>query len=272
MLRDPHKARMFALGGDAFPNDTQSLRTALAHGAKLHGAGDDAVILEGDFPSLEAMRMNLTGVRLDSGKSFSPAPENAAGGFFARAITIAAEPALLAAVPVRIRVDAEDCMFAFGTAADGTRGVSLESCASGSLDASAATADIEAALLTLARDAAREHGAEVESVRLALAAENPQRIAVTAIAVAKAMFFTATLTIRGSIALDDELNLRLSGTGCTGDGMIANLAAAQLRPRLAQLEARAFSIRSFLPAGLHATGVTLDGGAALQIRATMGSR
>jgi len=263
---------MFVLDGHAFPNDTESFRAALAQGLKLHGAGEGAVMIEGNFPSFETLGMNLTGARLDARTQLARASENVAGGFFTHTLYITAEPALLASVPIRIRLHAKDCVFAFGTAEDGTRAAWVESCASGTLDAAAATADIETGLLALARDAASQHGAEVESVRLTLTAESPWRIAVTAIAVAKAMFFTATLAIRGDVALDEELNLRLSGTDCTGNGMLANLAAAQLRPRLAELERRTFPIRLLLPPGLRPAEITLTGGAALQIRATLGGK
>ena len=129
-------------------------------------------------------------------------------------------------------------------------------------------ADIEGALLALARDAASGHGAEVESVRLTLDAESPRTIAVSAVAVAKAMFFTATLTIRGRIAVDGDFNLRLHDATCTGDGMLANLAAAQLRPRLTELQGRTFSLRTFLPPGLRPADVALSGGAALRVTAS----
>ena len=262
---------MFALGGDAFPHDTESLRAALTRGAVPLGAGEDAVTTEGDFPSLAALRMNLTGVRLDGRARHAAASENAAGGFFSRALEIAAEPALLGTVPVQVRVRAEDCVFAFGTAADGARMLSLQSCTNGTFDASAATTDVEAALFGLARDAAAKHGAEVESVRLTLESEGPRRIAVTAVAVAKAMFFKATLTIRGDIVVDEEFNLCLRDATCAGDGMIANLAASQLRPRLAEIQARTFALRTFLPAGMQPAEVTLAGGAALRIAATFGA-
>lgn len=271
MVRTHEKAVMFVLGGDAFPHDTQSLRDALAQGAESKGAGEGAVVVEGNFPSLDAIRMNLTGVRLDGQASLAPAPENPAGGCYSRVLELAAEPAWIGTVPLRMQLDAEDCVLAFRVTAEGTRAASLQTCATGTLDVAAATADIEAALLGLARDAASKHGAEVESVRLTLEAESPRQVAVTAIAVAKAMFFTATLTIRGRIAIDGEFNLRLSESSCTGDGMIANLAAAQLRPQLAKLEGGVFSIRSFLPAGLQPSDVALTGGAALQIRATIGT-
>lgn len=259
---------MFALGGDAFPNDLPSLQAALARPLEALGAGEGAVAIHGNFPSLDTLRMNLTGVRLDSRTLPPRITEMAAGGCFARVFEVTAEPALVAAIPVRLGLHAEDGVFTFGTAADGTRAASLESCAEGTLDASAETADLEAALLALARDAASKHGAEVEAVRITLDAESSRLLSVTAVAVAKAMFFTATLTIRGRIALDEELNLRLSGTTCTGDGMIANLAAAQLRPRMMKLESQVFSLRSFLPAGLQLAEIAMTGGPSLRIRAT----
>ena len=263
---------MFALGGDSFPDDTQQLHAALTSGAMLQGADEGAVSLDGNFPSLDALRMNLTGVRLDSRTPLAAAGENVGEGFFSRTLDVTAEPALLASIPIRLRLHAEDCVFAFGRAENGSRVARLERCSGGTLDAEAATADLESALLALARDAASEHGAEVQSVRLTLVAESPHKIAVTGITVAKAMFFTATLTIRGQIELDDIFNMRLSNATCTGDGMIANLAAAQLRPRLAELEKRVFSPMTFLPSGVRATGVELSGGDSLRISATMAGR
>lgn len=269
-MHAPHNARMFVFGGDAFPNDTQGLHAALTRGAIKHGAGEGAVTIDGNFPSLESIRMNLTGVHIDGQVPPEPAPENTSGGFFARVADVIAEPALLGTVPVQVHLQAKDCVFAFGIASTGMRAAWLQTCETGTLDAEAAAADLETAVLGLAREAAAKHGAEVESVRLTLVAENPRRIAVTAVAVAKAMFFTAKLTISGRITIDDACDLRLSESTCTGDGMIANLAAAQLRPRLAGFEQRAFSIRSFLPHGLQPLELALSGGSTLKIHAAIG--
>ena len=263
---------MFSLGGDAFPNDTQGLRAALTRGAVPLGAGGDAVTVEGDFPSVEMLRMDLTGVRLDARTAFATAVKDEGGGFFSRALDVVAKPAHVTSVPVEMSLHAEDCVFAFGTAADGMRTTSLKSCTHGTLDASAATGEIERALLALAHDAAAVHGASVEAVRLTLDTENERAIAVTAVAVAKAMFLTATLTIRGRIAMDDDFNIALHDTTCTGDGMLANLAAAQLRPRLADIAGRPFSIRALLPAGLQPVNVTLSGGASLRVCAVFGGK
>ncbi len=261
---------MFALGGDAFPNDTPGLRAALTQGAAPHGILEDAVTIEGIFPSVETLRIDLTGIRMDSRTAFATAVENGAGGFFSRTLDVVASPAHVASVPVAVSLHAEDCVFAFGTAEDGARCASLQSCTNGTFDAAAETAEIERALLALARDAAAEHGASVESVRLTLESESTRQIAVTGVAVAKAMFLTVSLTIRGRIALDDDFNMRLIDATCTGDGMLANLAAARLRPRLKEIEGRPFSMRTFLPAGLHPVNVTLSGGSSLRIGAAFG--
>lgn len=260
---------MFSLGTGPFPTDTDSLRSALAAAVRLSGAGEGAVATEGSFPSLDALRVNLTGACFDSRSPFARAVKPESGGFFARNADVSAEPASLASVPVRIRFHAEDCVFEFGTAADGARALSLRSCTGGSLDASASVADIEAALLKLAQDAAASRGAEVQSVKLTLVSEGPRQVSLSAAAVAKAMFMTAKLTMQGRVTLDDQFNLRLSGVTCTGDGMLANLAASQLRPMLSKIEARTFSILSFLPPGIGISSISIEGGDALRIHATL---
>jgi hypothetical protein len=228
-------------------------------------------VLEGSFPSLAALRIDLTGAHLDRQKVLRRTEGGQAGGFFARVVEIAAAPADISSIPVHLRLRAEDCVLAFGIAGDGTHVVRLERCSTGTLEASAGIADIEAALLALARDAAARHGAEVESVRLVVEAGTPRQLAVTATAVAKAMFFTATLTVRGRLAIDEACNARLSDITCTGDGMIANLAAAQLRPRIAEWEGRAIPIAQLLPEGQRLLDFSLTAGASVAVRATIGT-
>jgi len=266
----PHKALMFALGGDDFPHDNASLIAALSSGGAKLGIGSAAITLEGSFPSLGSLRIDLTGADLERQKRLPAMEGQGTGGFFARSLDITATPARFANVPFQVRLNAQDCMVMFGRAADGTRVARLEKCSSGSVEASVALADIEAALLAFARDAAAEHGAEVQSVRLAVEAETPRRIALAATAVAKAMFFTATLTIRGRFEIDAEGNARLSDLACTGDGMIANLAASQLRPRLAAWEGRAIPVAPLLPAGQRLLDVAITTGTTLAMRAIIG--
>ena len=263
----PHKAAMFALGGDALPNDTASLVAALNQGAAALRMNGDVARAAGDFPSLASLTMNLTGARLDDLKMPQPRAGTDAGGCFARIVELKAEPAFFAGIGVRVAARAEDCVLAFCAADDGSRMVRVAGCAGGHIEAGVKIADAEAALLKLAQDAAAEHGAEVESVKLAVASDSPRGVAITATAVAKAMFFTATLTIRGRIDINEQFNLRAAALRCEGDGMIANLAAARLRPQLAKWEGRAIPLAALLPAGLRVGDVSAATGEALTVRA-----
>ena len=118
---------------------------------------------------------------------------------------------------------------------------------SGALALTIPLVELEHALLALARDAAEKQGAEVESVKVVLTSESPRVLRLHAVAVAKAMFISAKLTITGRIEISAALALQICGLACTGDGMIANLAASYLRPRLLELEGRGIPLQSLLP-------------------------
>jgi hypothetical protein len=183
-------------------------------------------------------------------------------------VEIIATPARFATLRINFVLRAENCALACNTARDGTRSIALQECAAGEIELNAGISDIEAALLAVAQDAAAEHGAEIESVRVAVQVETPRRVALTASAVAKAMFLTATLTMHGRLEIDDEFNATLRGLECAGDGMLANLAAGYLRPRLAQLDARSFSIASLLAGNAAPTHIALEAAPALRLRAS----
>ncbi len=118
---------------------------------------------------------------------------------------------------------------------------------SGALALTIPLAELERAMLALARDAAEKQGAEVESVKVVWTSESPRALRLHAVAVAKAMFISAKLTITGRIEISDALVLQIGDLTCTGDGMIANLAASYLRTRLSELEGRGIPLQSLLP-------------------------
>ena len=258
---------MFLLGGSDFPNDNATLLAALPESLAPLGLGAPAVALEGMFPSFAAVRVDLSGARFQRGQRVAGASSEMKDGFFSRVVEIKAAPAQFERLPFSFSFRAEDCVVAYGHAAEGARVGILQRCPGGSVEAEISVADAEAALLILANDAASGFGASVQSVRIALEAGGPRRIAITATAVAKALMTTATLTLRGRLEVDDTFNARLSDITCTGDGMIANLAAGQLRPRLEELENWSFPLASVLPAGLEFSDIALEAGAGLQVRA-----
>lgn len=237
------------------PSDSSIFADALAS----LGLDARAITFDGDFPNLSELRFNLTGARFHRGLRLPDAASTGEPAFFARVVKADAAPACFESLPFTISLHAEDAVFSSAPA--------LIRSGEGTLELSATLADLENALLALVRSAAEKQGAEAQSVQLALTAEGPRALVVRATATAKAMFFTATLTLTGRIEITDALEARLCALTCAGDGMIANLAAGALRPKLASLEGRAFALRTFIPT-LHS--LTLDTAEGLGLRAKFG--
>jgi len=203
------------------------------------GLDEHAISYDGNFPNLAELRLNLTGARFNRGMSLPEKTANDEPAFFARMVKANATPAYFESLPLTLSLQAEDAVFSSAPA--------LIRSGKGTLEISATTAELENALLAFVRSAAEKQGAEAESVSIALTAESSRALALRATATAKAMFFTATLTITARVEITDDLDVRLGAPTCAGDGMIANLAAGALRPKLASLEGKTFSMRAFLP-------------------------
>ena len=262
---------MLLPGSADFQQDKAALLAALAHAIAPLGLDAAAITLDGVFPSFAAIRVDLTGARLT--RDYRPARgrADATGGISCRVLEIEAAPAQIENLPCSLSLRANDCFFAFGSTADGERAAILDRCSGGSLEVTAGIADIEAALLAIAGEAAAAHGAAIQSVHVSMEIENPRRLAITATATARAMMFSATLTVRGRLEITEDFNLQFSDLACTGDGMIANLAAGRLRSRLAELEARRFSLSQALPGGIVLTSIEFDNSHPLKIKASFGS-
>ncbi len=246
------------------PVDTASLRACLLAVTRQLELPDSAVAVEGEFPSVGEVRVNLTGGRFHRGLRLAPGTET--GGqpaFFVRAISVAATPASFESLPFTLAGQASDAVFALAGST-----LSFSRCSAGTLDLSVQHADLEAALTELAREAAAQKGAELKSVKVELKSLGPRALSLRAVAVAKAMFFTATLTITGRVEISESLEVRLTDLACAGDGMIANMAASAVRPRLAAMEGHSVSLRAFVP-GLR--GVTLAARDGLHVHAEFGA-
>ena len=88
---------------------------------------------------------------------------------------------------------------------------------------------------------------------------------------AKKLFISASLQVTGQLDLDEELNARISGLDCTGEGAMASVACGVLKPHLHTLDGREFSLMS-LPLGeVRLRDVLIAVGDKLAITAEFGS-
>ncbi len=247
---------------DPIPVDTATLRQALNGVVAQLGVPEAALSMEGSFPNISSLHVDLTGAKFHRGLRFIQPASGGEPAFFVRDLQVIGAPAFAEGLPVSLLARASDAVFALSG-----HTLSFSRCNSGTLELSVTRADLEAALGNVAREAAEKKGGELKSMQVHLQSEGPRSLQLKAVATAKAMFFTATLTITGRVEISDALEVRLADLSCVGEGMVGSMAAGAIRPRLSVLEGRSFSLRAFVPS-LH--NITLDAADGLRIRAEFG--
>ncbi len=247
---------------DPIPVDTATLRLALAGVVRPLGLPEAALSMEGTFPSIASLHVDLTGAKFHRGLHFAHSSAGGEPAFFVRDLQVVGAPLYVEVLPVLLSAKASDAVFALSG-----NTLSFSRCNAGHLELSVKQADLETALASVAREAAEKKGGELKSMQVHLQSAGPRALELRAVAVAKAMFFTATLTITGRVEIDDALDVRVVNLDCVGEGIIGSMAAGAIRPKLAAVEGRSFSLKAFVPS-LH--NITLDAADGLRIRAEFG--
>lgn len=206
-------------------------------------------VREHSYPHLEAITVSLDGARL---RPDSPQPSPVSGETLPALeidrLTLTALPLSLGPVALDLSLAAREVQFRRGKDANDEIALSLDSATDGNIEISMAPADLEALVAKLAQDQAKKHGISIEEVQLKLRQENPHSVAAEVNLRARKIFLSASIRISARLDLDDELNLKLSGLNCTGDGRIATLACGILTPYLRKVDGREFHLMS-LPLG-----------------------
>jgi hypothetical protein len=262
---------MLPLAGARIPDSPEALAAALHAGLTAQGLPPREVAARGAWPSLDLLRIDLTGAQIPRTRPQSPAGEPCGTGCTAARFELIATPAHLESAPVHVSLLAVAAEFDFTAAENDTSLLLIRRAAQGDVTLEVSTADLERLVQTHAANAAREHGADIKSVRIRFDARGPRALSVTAEVTAKVFIATATLTLSGDLDLDDQLNARLSNLRFAGDGMVASLAGGFIRPQLAALEGRTFPLLSFALGEIRLRDVQVQVGDTLRLAAQFGS-
>ncbi len=90
--------------------------------------------------------------------------------------------------------------------------------------------------------AAKQHGISLTGINLDLQQLAKLSFAAEARIQAKKLFVTAIIHVAGRVDLDDSMAAHLSGLRCAGEGVLGDIAAGAIRPRLTRLEGKSFSL------------------------------
>lgn len=262
---------MLPLAGPPLPDSTESLAHALRDGLATHGIAAREIAASGTWPALDALRLDFTGLSLTRAQRLPVAKTSNEGRVEVADFALIAEPLRFENSPINLSLRATGAGFAFSQSADGEPMLTLTAAAHGELMLEVSREAIETLLHGLAVEAAREHGVDVKKTRIELTSRSPRELAFRAEVTAKMFIVTAAVTLSGDLAVDDQLEARLSNLRFGGEGMIANAAGGFIRPQLAKLEGRKFPLMAFSLGSIKLRDLQLRGGESLRVSAQFGN-
>ncbi len=241
---------MFPLFTANFPSSASNLERLLNEGLQRIFVTESApvAVVDHSYPHLTAINVSLDGARLRADSPRPPISSGSAPAFEVDQFTLRASPLSLGPAAIDLSLSAREVQLGQGKDADDQIVLSLENAAEGQLEISATQTVLEAVIAKLARDQASQQGITIEDVQLKLQQKSAHSVAVEVHLRARKLFLAASIRVIGQLDLDDQLNLKLSGLNCTGDGGIATLACGILTPYLRKIDGREFPLMS-LPLG-----------------------
>ena len=265
---------MFPLAANTLPASADALERALNESLKqiFLVTSDPVTIREASYPRLEEINVALDGAQL---RGKPPSMPSLAGkttpALDAGALKINASALSIGPAAIDLSLAATGVSLHQAHDSEGNVLLLLHNAADGHIEISASPSDLEALIAEVAKAEAAKHGVTIDSVQLTLHSKSSRSLAAEVRLRAKKLFLSASIRITGQLDLDEELNARISGLDCTGDGAIASVACGVLKPHLQKIDGREFPLMS-LPLGeVRLRDVQLAVGDRLSVTADFGS-
>jgi hypothetical protein len=242
---------MFPLYTATFPSSAADLQRLLNESLQriFVAESDPVTVRERSYPHLDALNISLNGARL---RADPPHPPIVSGetspALKIDQLTLSASPLSLGPAAVNLSVSAREVQVGQGKDPNNQIVLSLESAADGNIEISVRQSDLEALTAKLAQNQASKQGITIDNVQLKLRQESAHSIAAEVRLRARKLFLQASIRVTGQLDLDDQLNLKISGLNCTGDGGMATLACGILTPYLQKIDGQEFPLMS-IPCG-----------------------
>ncbi|MEP6975788.1 MAG: hypothetical protein ABI787_07445 [Spartobacteria bacterium] len=264
---------MFSLPNKSFPPDSDSLRAALEESLRrvVTPAGPMVAVEDKSYPELAAIRVSLDEA---SAGERPPRPAPAVGpiepGVRVERFEISGRPILVQQAKLELSCTARDVTLGEGRDEDGNVLLVLQDAAAGNIEVALPLRDLEALVLAGAKSEAAKQGVTVEAVQIELRTRSDRALDAVVHVRAKKLFLVAAVKISGSVEIDEQLNARLSGLQCAGEGTLGTLASGVIAPLLQRFDGREFSLLA-LPLGeVKLRDVRLAAGRELRVTAQFG--
>jgi hypothetical protein len=265
---------MLPLYSKTFPASATELAELLNASVQrlFDNAAKPVTVVDDAFPRLSEIRITLDGAELRANPPRPPVMKGASSaGIEAEKLYVNAAEVLIGPATANIRLDARDVRFDQAKDTKGEVVLMLKSATDGEVEVSADQRSIEQAIAAVAKQEAGKHGVAIDDVKLSVRTGGERSINAEVQLRAKKLFFTTTVRITAQLAMDEQLNARLFGLGCNGDGPIGAMACGFLQPHLQRLDGREFPLMALPLGDIRLRDVRVAAGQMLSVTAQFGA-
>jgi hypothetical protein len=265
---------MFPLKTATLPSTAADLARALNESLRelFIVAHDPVAIREASYPRLSKLSVSLDGAQLRGRPPAIPSLSTApTAALDVDSLTIEASALSIGPAAIDLSLSATAVSLRQARDSQGNVLLLLQSAANGHIEISTSASDLESLIAEVATTEAAKHGVTIDGVELILRSKSSRSLAAEVRLRVKKLFLSASMKITGQLDLNEELNARVSGLDCTGDGAIASVACGVLKPHLQKIDGREFPLMS-LPLGeVRLRDVQVAVGDKLSVTAEFGS-
>jgi hypothetical protein len=267
---------LFPLGNEGYPQTGEELVASLASGwgrtPLSLPPGRKSVSAVGAPPSLKSLVIDLSGSSINPKvKNIKPARHpKVEGTMSVQRMELRGEAIRINDSLVNVGMTADDAVLDLRRDRAGNPQLSLTEAASGELTFSATRDDIEELMLAGARQGAGRMGLSVQSVRLSFVALDDRTLDVRMRLGTKFTFIGAGLNFTARVAVDDDMNARLTNLTCTGDDVLGPIIVNFIRPGLAKVNNKQRPIVTFPDSAMKLRDLRFNVDESLHVRATFG--
>jgi hypothetical protein len=220
---------MFPLAGKDFPTSSEQLAVSIeeALGEVFTLPKKSGVAVEGKFPALKTVKINLSGATVGAKEpppKSKPVGKRQPGPTVAK-LDVTAQPIQYEQTKLNLKVTGSGLAFDFARDKKGNPLLVLTGADEGKVEAKITKKDIETLLTEAAGVAAKQQGITIQDLDLDLKSDGPRSVAAEVRVKAKKMLMSGTIVITGKLDVDDELNATVSDLNAKGEGMIGTVAA-----------------------------------------------
>ena len=265
---------MFPLAGKEFPTSTDELVAAIQEPlAEVFTIPKKAgVSADGAYPSVKRLTVDLSGASVRASKP-PPKPQPTGKrepGPTVKKLEVRGEPVEYEKSKANFAVTADSVRFDYAHDKAGKPLLVLADAAGGNADARIGKADINRSP-AVASEAAKQQGVTIQDLSIDLSSHGPRSVSVEARVKAKKLMMSGTLHVSGRLDIDDELNAKVSGLTCKGEGVVGTMAAGVVQSKLKQYEGTRVSLMAFSLGDVKLRDLKIDTKSGLHVTAAFGS-